>query len=71
VLRTNGMTPASSIWAAFDGGAVIRDVGNRLARQHVSILSRVRGSVWSGACRIIFRSCWAELQKELRVAKKA
>ena len=49
VLVAAGAAP--SVWTGFDGDAVIRDVGNRLAQQHVSMLSRVRGGAWSGACR--------------------
>ncbi|MEX3930381.1 hypothetical protein AB4Y32_00960 [Paraburkholderia phymatum] len=56
VLGTNGLTPAPSVWTGFDGDAVIRDIGDRLAQQHLSLLARARDALWNAICRLIFRS---------------
>lgn len=63
-------TPAPSVWTGFEGDAVIRDVGDRLARQHLSLFAKVRGSLWNAACRVIFRSFWTDLQRELQTLGK-
>lgn len=71
VLGTNGLTPAPSVWTGFDGDTVIHDVAERLTRQHLSAYRRVVGSVWSSACRFLFRSWWTDLERELIALGKA
>ncbi|MGS1005532.1 DUF7079 family protein [Burkholderia glumae] len=71
VLGTNGLTPAPSVWTGFDGDAVIRDVAERLTQQHLSLYHRVAGSIWSATCRLLFRSWWADLERELKALGKS
>ncbi|KVO08480.1 hypothetical protein [Burkholderia ubonensis] len=71
VLGTNGLTPAPSVWMGFDGDAVMRDVAERLTQQHLSFYRRVTGGIWSTMCRFLFRSWWAELERELKTLGKA
>ncbi|KVU25794.1 hypothetical protein WK66_13255 [Burkholderia ubonensis] len=71
VLGTNGLTPAPSVWMGFDGDAVMRDVAGRLTQRHLSFYRRVTGGIWNAMCRFLFRSWWAELERELKTLGKA
>lgn len=71
VLGTNGLTPAPSVWMGFDGDYVIREVGERLSQQHLSLAARMKSIIWNSMCRLIFRSFWTDLQRELQKLGKA
>lgn len=71
VLGTNGLTPAPSVWTGFDGEEVIKDISERLSRQRESVVFRVTSGLWAVACQRIFRSIWAELERELALQRRA
>jgi len=65
VLGSNGLTPAPSVWIAFDGNAVLRDITGWLDRQRVSAYYRTTGYCWCAICRYIFKDMWMTLAREL------
>lgn len=70
VLGGNGLSPAPAVWTGFDGDQVLRDISGWLAQQQSSAYYRATGCVWRAMCRLLFKSIWSELERELLASRQ-